>query len=525
MRLTPFPVLLFGFVFHFALSFPVFAQSSEKIFGEGRCDEARAEKQARGHDGWTTLTLAVLHNDQPEVKRLLEGGGNINTTDTFGRSLLFLAREHELDEMSRFLVERGANESIKPRKVDPSQHMPDARPLLKEPELQKTVDENKLSFVEAVRGGAVERVKSLLANGVSSETLNAKDRPPLYEATLSGNLEMVQVLVAAGCNPNQRFFEGTCSLLDIAYEYGYPDLVEYFEKEHHLKRTDPNPARRETRTTLIQSKDYDRETTTSEELSLRQFKIDEELFGYPIPFHFVAGEIRTAFYLSFKNSPDRILLDAGQYREGENRKPFGSRSDLTDNMKWLKKGRLAMLSWDVVTPGRGQNTNTYKIFLAVQGNRVREIFRSCSWGFGKSGHDSHYNGWEKWSVDPGTGDFVLTRGGVSDLTTNGAGQCYLTRMIALYPFDTSGTETEWYISLSEKLVYRFRLEGSKLVCVSAKQYLDDGNELPLCDIAAEYGISLKSLREQNPSMRNALFCNGPVLIGEIAPLKSQEISR
>ncbi|HPR99957.1 MAG TPA: hypothetical protein PLA90_00280, partial [Candidatus Sumerlaeota bacterium] len=72
--------------------------------------------------------------------------------------------------------------------------------------------------------------------------------------------------------------------------------------------------------------------------------------------------------------------------------------------------------------------------------------------------------------------------------------------------------------------YRFSLKGSNLDCLSGKHFLVNGNEKPMVNIAAEYGVTLKWLRELNPAMRSALFCNGPVLIGEIAPLKSLDMT-
>jgi ankyrin repeat protein len=129
---------------------------------------------ARGPEGSTPFMYAVLYTDAPTLERLIKQGADPNKRNDAGATALMWAA---LDlEKTRVLVAHGA---------DVNASSDDARTPL---------------MIAAGRPGGAPVVKLLLAHGANpNPTKNpAADSSPLLEASLAGDVESMQALLAGG---------------------------------------------------------------------------------------------------------------------------------------------------------------------------------------------------------------------------------------------------------------------------------------------------------------------------------------
>jgi ankyrin repeat protein len=631
------------------------------IFKEGVCDQKRAEKAARLAYGWKTLTLSVLHNDLPRVKKLLNQGGNVNTTDTLNRSLLVLALKHDLKDMSRFLIERGADvnlamtergnhrqtqvhttalavalrqkdfemaklllqkgatpsiapgdERITSRtltqwatdlkrkdivqflkdqgvKEGPPRQAKTPRSLANQPVLPPV---DLMNLHEAAGAGEIERVRTLLDQGADLNAKNqegltplalsvkeqkqygipgrmeviklflnrgaflkpsekgasalfrqiigSKDKAlvqlllkkgyspngeedpqsiPLFSAVWVKDLEMVKLLVEAGANLQTRLDDGK-SVLDCAYMYGTSDLVEYFEKQHKMTRSAPNTDLGESREVLFQSKGFEEGVNTGK-LDLGRYRTEKEIFGSKYEGSqgsSIDREIR--YYLRIQNCPDRIFL--GSSRIDEQGKPttiYIGAEELT--LKWLLEGRLIRVKLKNGYTGNGAWEEDENLLIPVEGNRLGTPFFTTLKTDGKMGQGDYYRGEEEWTSGTKENEFILTRTESHDESVSRSMR-YSTPARILH-MGKSGGETVFVIDQGRKIQYTFRIQGKRLVCVSARHYFLKGNEVPMVNIAEHVGLTLPRLWELNPGTKGDLFGKGTLYIGETELLKSEPV--
>ncbi len=197
-------------------------------FKEGECDEKRAEKAARLAYGWTTLTLAVLYNDIPRVKELLDLGGNVNADDKLSRRLLDLALQHDLDEMSLLLIERGAHygttacnkllpvvlqqknfEKAKQffqKSADPTSGPADERGNSRTL-MQWAMDMKRPDIVQFLKE---QGVKEEAVSQATSPSISSKD---LHRAAQTGDVERVRMLLEQGSDVEARDKDGLTPLV------------------------------------------------------------------------------------------------------------------------------------------------------------------------------------------------------------------------------------------------------------------------------------------------------------------------
>ncbi len=183
-------------------------------YKEGECDLNKAEAQAREMSGWTTITLAVLNNDIPRTKALLETGADVNTTDTFHRSLLLLACMHDLDDMARFLVERGAdvNKAVENAAV-----------------FRMEGDYYCSPVTDAIERNDVEMADYLLKKGATLD-LSCGEKSPLGRAICKGNVEAVRFLMEHGAAPQTE--DNTRAILRLAFERGNRNVMQYLHEKY-----------------------------------------------------------------------------------------------------------------------------------------------------------------------------------------------------------------------------------------------------------------------------------------------------
>jgi len=630
------------------------------ILKEGECNQKRAEKAANLAYGWTTLTLSVLHNDLPRVKELLNQGGNVNTTDTLNRSLLVLALKHDLKDMSRFLIERGAdvnlamterdqhrlthvhttalavalrqkdfemaklflqkgaNPSVAPgdeqitsrtltqwatdmKRSDIVQFLKDqsvkeAPPRQAKPprnlNLPVRPPVDSMNLHEAAGTGEIERVRTLLDQGADlnaknqegltplalavkeqkqyevprrmevikllldrgaflkpseegasalfRQVIGSKDKAraqlllkkgyspngeedpqsiPLFSAVWVKDLEMVKLLVEAGANLQSRLDDGK-SVLDCAYMEGAADLVEYFEKQHKMTRSAPNAELGESREVLFQSKGFEEGTNTGK-LDPGRYRIEKEIFGskYKVPQGFrISREIR--YYLRIQNCPDRIFLGTSEIDEkGKPTTIYIGAEELT--LKWLLEGRLIRVKLKNGYTGHGAVEEDENLLIPVEGNRLGTPFCTTLQTSGKMGQGIYFHGKEEWTSGTQENEFILTRTESHDESVSRSMR-YSTPARILH-MGKSGEETVFVIDQGRKVQYTFRIQGKRLVCVSARHYFLKGNEVPMVNIAEHVGLTLPRLWELNPGTKGDLFGKGTLYIGETELLKSEPV--
>jgi ankyrin repeat protein len=536
-------------------------------------DPVRAEKEACHLFGWTSLTLAVLHNDPPSVKKFLEQGRDVNTSDTEQRTLLQLACEYGLEEMARLLVEKGADVNRADREgYSPLNAALDletltlARFLLEKGAeadkpalkggvqctlLKKAILNQRTDVIDLLRehgaspnpspakrariepGTATETNgksdDSLLADAIDRNDLNAvrlllskglnpnkganENFPPLYNATARNSLEMVKLLIEAGADVNFKY-KGERSLLDVAYECGFSSLVEYYENECHLKRSQPNTALGEQWEVPSGSHVSIPSTSSTKTFSLEAHRTVEETFCHKVKME--TGEERIEkekrIYLTFTGSPDRILLDTIQFYNGKQSEPEGCGA-MECTLNWLEKDRLIAVEWSNHLSGSGQYEEYRLLVLEVNGKRVRGILSDrCSAG---DKYGTHYA--KQLDYTPRTGKLVFS---ASNLAAN--------------PEEVDDSVTPPSSPTPDRILYQKRakmgnrvvreyiLKEGKIAAFSEKKYILDANALPVVDVAHQKQMSLPELRKLNPVIQKSLYHKGPLLL-EAVELSGEQI--
>lgn len=162
---------------------------------------------------WTPLLFAASYGHPDIVRIILEKGINPNTTDSVGRTPLFLA------------CAAGETDCV------------DA--LLEHPNIDTDIPDNDgtTPIFEAVREKNVDMVVALLARGARpGHPLSPHIETPLHRAVLNGHREMIQLLIGRDdVHPNAIFDNYTA--LKFAVHSGFEDGVEMLLGD---KRTNPD---------------------------------------------------------------------------------------------------------------------------------------------------------------------------------------------------------------------------------------------------------------------------------------------
>lgn len=149
-----------------------------------RGDEAKAREQlAKDGIAFTPEAFlgAVAEGDIPHVKLFLEAGIDPAVKSSTGRTALWIATERRQLEVLKTLLAGG---------VAPNdQNAP-------------TGEGGKSIVFEAVDTGDAAFVRALVEAGADAKKANDYEMPPLAEAARVGNLEMCQILLKGGADPN-----------------------------------------------------------------------------------------------------------------------------------------------------------------------------------------------------------------------------------------------------------------------------------------------------------------------------------
>lgn len=441
---------------------------SRPSFQEGECNRERAEKAAEQAYGWTSLTLAVLNNDPARVKELLDRGGNINTTDTLNRSLLLLALKHNLDDMGRLLIERGVNVNL----------------LMATRRNRRTWVSNTALTV-ALRQKNFEMAKLLLQKGATP-------------AVAPGDENITSRTVVQWAEAMRR-----------------PDIIQFLREQGVREKASsqaPESVSGEGRRVVFQSEGFDPKNQGTGKPNLERYRVEEET-------HRSGGGFSVSYFLTIQNSPNRILIanaDLPAGKEGDT--GIGAQSL---SLKWLQEGRLILARWSNGSRDSGLQEEIQRLILSVEGNQVQPVFKTRFQEYHRFGQGISIAGEEEWVSGKKEGELVLNRTETHDELLSRSPDYRPTPRI-LRMAESNG-DTVFVIGLRLRNQYTFRLQGNRLVCVSARKYFLGGNELPLLNIAEFAGFTLPRLWDLNPGTRGDLFCKGTLYLGETEPLRSEPL--
>ncbi len=398
-------------------------------YKEGECDLQKARRLAREVNGWTTLTLAVVQNDLPTAKTFLDQGADVNTTDTFNRTLLMLATQYGHDEMARFLVERGA----KPQ--------PDTKGIV-----------------------------------LQAPSSNSKEADRLV---------------------------------------GYPDDSPLLKSYLKTPLLTPRKSRHE----IFKSQNYNKESSGTNAIHLDRFMVEVEFIpdrnsSEDKTDKKASGENKGPvtgnryYYLILKGIPTPILLKRIEVDETGNGAAFEINRKDWIKLEWINEGSLFKISWK---NDEGKYGSERTVMVSVDGKRLLPLFDDSFATYGNGGGGFWDQGVQQWEWDPESGEAILSRIVAQRKPRGDLNDSFLWRTRG----DDSG---ELHDSLDlTRTVYRFRLDGTKLRCVSAKRYCLQCNELPLANIAMHYRVLVPELLRLNPGQKDRVFCNGTLYLGETAP--------
>jgi ankyrin repeat protein len=191
-------------------------QTSEKEFNdEASCKKAAEklinEKRNKGYDELingkflgTELVDATSSGNLQKVKELLANGGNINTRDKSGYSLLMIAALRGNFELVKFMMENGADINIKASQCE-------------------------TALYAGISSGNSEIVKLLIDSGSDIHLVSEFGETFLMQAARSGNLEIVKVLIENGADQSVKL-RGKETALSFAKKNGHKEICDYLLK-------------------------------------------------------------------------------------------------------------------------------------------------------------------------------------------------------------------------------------------------------------------------------------------------------
>ena len=140
-----------------------------------------ADPSLKGENGWSILHFAAQSGNVIIIETMLSKGLDIDSRgETLGLTPLMVSIIFEKLEAAKYLLEKGADESLK------------STP-------------GKISLLSIASGaGSIAAIEMLLSHGCNIDSRDSGGDTPLMHATRLGNTEVVEHLLAKGANPLLR---------------------------------------------------------------------------------------------------------------------------------------------------------------------------------------------------------------------------------------------------------------------------------------------------------------------------------
>jgi len=294
-----------------------------------------------------------------------------------------------------------------------------------------------------------------------------------------------------------------------------PDIIQFLREQGVQEKAAPQSSESASGDgcrVLFQSEGFERENKGTEKPNPERYRVEEET-------HRNNAGRSVSYYLTIQNSPNRILIDNADLPAD---KEAGARIGVQYvSLKWLQKGRLILVRWSNGYRDSGLQEEIQRLILSVEGNQIQPVFKTRFAEYHRFGQGISIAGEEEWVSGKKEGELVLTRTETHDELLSRSPDYRPTPRI-LRMAESNG-DTVFVIGLRLRNQYTFRLQGNRLVCVSAQKYFLGGNELPLLNIAEFAGFTLPRLWDLNPGTRGDLFCKGTLYLGETEPLRSESL--
>ncbi len=164
--------------------------------------------------GLLSLHLAVIRDQQDVAEVFLDGGGAVDATDKFGYAALHWAAFLGRLEMTRFLLDRGANINFGWKVTTPLHTALQGRETEMKRILRNAVKDIKLGSERARRKACVLVAIELLKRGADVNALDARRRTPLHLAASLADEKLLKSILQKGPEVNARDYQGETPLFN-----------------------------------------------------------------------------------------------------------------------------------------------------------------------------------------------------------------------------------------------------------------------------------------------------------------------
>jgi ankyrin repeat protein len=154
----------------------------------------------QANDGSTSLLKSTAANDISSVQQLLKQGADVNISNRYAISPLYVAALNGNTEIAQLLIEAGANTAHK-------------------------IAGNETILMRAARTGHADLVKILIDKKVDIHLTDTRKQNALMWAAADGHIEVVNLLIAAGADINAKA-QGEFHALAFAARQGHLAVVK-----------------------------------------------------------------------------------------------------------------------------------------------------------------------------------------------------------------------------------------------------------------------------------------------------------
>ncbi|TDH67798.1 hypothetical protein CCR75_006796 [Bremia lactucae] len=184
---------------------------------------------AEDDTGLTLLMIGVRGNDRVLCSMLLDAGADVNFKTEKRTYALLLAAQKGWEEMTKFLLEHGANEESKNMALIPAAHfghLPVVLMLLETGgNFNYANKKGTTPLMRAAQEGRDAVVKFLIKMGANTCAANNEGMTALMLAAQRGHASIVTMLMKSGSNVNKQTRQGSTALL-LAAKRGHTAAVE-----------------------------------------------------------------------------------------------------------------------------------------------------------------------------------------------------------------------------------------------------------------------------------------------------------